>query len=215
VLPNPVGYNRVYVYCGEDFRYDRWFEGLRAGRVVVTNGPLIMPHVNGEVPGHTFQVEAGKSIELEIALTLSTRDKIQYLEVVKNGKVEHEVRLDDWAKAGGKLPKIRFDSTGWFLVRAVTTVKNTYRFASTGPYYVEVGYKPRISRASAQFFLEWVRQPISQIKLDNANQQKEVLTYHRQAETFWRDRVTNTTENWKGLLAGTTTSPRPSRPRVR
>jgi hypothetical protein len=195
VLPNPVGYNRVYVFCGENFDYDRWFAGLRAGRVVVTNGPLIMPSVNGELPGHTFQVDAGKSIELEIGLTLSTRDKVEYLEVVKNGRVEHEVRLDDWAKAGGKLPKIRFDSTGWFLVRAVTNVKNTYRFATTGPYYVEVGYKPRISRASASFFLEWVRERMAQIKLDNANQQKEVLAYHQQAEKFWRERVSNATEN--------------------
>jgi hypothetical protein len=194
VLPNPVGYNRVYVHCGDDFNYDRWFEGLRAGRVVVTNGPLIIPSVMGQLPGHTFQVDAGGSIELEIGLTLSTRDKVRYLEVVKNGRVEHEVRLDDWAKAGGRLPKIKFDKTGWFLVRAVTDVKNTYRFASTGPYYVEVGYKPRISRTSAQFFLDWVHERMAQIKLDDPDRQEAVLAYHRQAEKFWQERVAKATD---------------------
>ena len=33
---------------------------------------------------------------------------------------------------------------------------DTYRFATTAPYYVEIGDQPRISKTSAQFFLDWV-----------------------------------------------------------
>ena len=29
VQPNPVGYNRVYVHCGKELTYDKWWEGLR------------------------------------------------------------------------------------------------------------------------------------------------------------------------------------------
>ena len=29
VLDNPLGYNRVYVHCGEQLTYDAWWEGLR------------------------------------------------------------------------------------------------------------------------------------------------------------------------------------------
>ena len=43
VLDNPLGYNRVYVHCGDTLTYDGWWEGLRTGRVVVTNGPLLRP----------------------------------------------------------------------------------------------------------------------------------------------------------------------------
>ena len=68
----------------------------------------------------------------------------------------HEVRLDQWAKAGGKLPPLKFRDSGWFLVRAVNDLATTHRFASTGPYYVEIGYQPRISRAAVQFFLDWL-----------------------------------------------------------
>ena len=46
-----MGYNRVYVHCGESTDVRGWWEGLRAGRVVVTNGPLLRPRVNGELPG--------------------------------------------------------------------------------------------------------------------------------------------------------------------
>lgn len=164
VAPNPVGYNRVYVHLDGEFTYQKWFEGLKAGRVMVTNGPLIRPEVEDEMPGHVFHADAGQEVELEIGLTLSTRDKISYLEVVKDGRRVHEVRLADWEKLGGKLPPLRFQQSGWFLVRAVTDLPNTYRFASTGPYYVEIGYQPRISRGSAQFFLDWLDERAKKFK---------------------------------------------------
>ena len=70
VLPNPVGYNRVYVHCGEKLTWEGWFENLRKGRVVVTNGPMMQPRVHctptkaagqdvepeGALQGHVFQV---------------------------------------------------------------------------------------------------------------------------------------------------------------
>lgn len=187
VLPNPVGYNRVYVYCGDDFTYENWWEGLRAGRVVVTNGPLIRPHVNGKLPGHVFQAQAGQEVTLDIALKLSTREKIEYLEIIKNGQVHREVRLDEYARSGGRLPKVTFDESGWMLIRAVTNQEKTYRFASTGPYYVEIGNQPRISKRSAQFFVDWVYERARQIKLDDAEKQEEVMAYHRKARDFWED----------------------------
>ena len=44
----------------------------------------------------------GETVELEIALNLATQDKIEYLEVIQNGRVVHEVRLSDWAKKKGR-----------------------------------------------------------------------------------------------------------------
>ena len=51
VLDNPVGYNRVYVHCGDDFNWNSWWKNLKAGKVVVTNGPIMRPLVNGQLPG--------------------------------------------------------------------------------------------------------------------------------------------------------------------
>lgn len=47
VARNPLGYNRVYVFVENNFSYEAWWDGLRAGRVMVTNGPLIQPFVAG------------------------------------------------------------------------------------------------------------------------------------------------------------------------
>jgi len=187
VLPNPVGYNRVYVYCGENFSYERWWDGLRAGRVLVTNGPLLRAFVDGHPPGHVFPGRAGDEFAFEIGLKLSTREKVEYLEIIKNGESLHQVRLDMFAKAGGKLPKVPFEESGWFLVRAVTNNDKTYRLASTGPYYVVFDGEPRISRESAQFFLDWTRERMRNIDLDDAGKRVSVLRYHRAAEQYWAE----------------------------
>jgi len=188
VAPNPVGYNRVYVHVDGEFTYEKWWEGLRAGRVVVTNGPLLRPTVRGELPGHVFHADEGRTLDVEIGLTLSTRKPISYVELIKNGRVEHSIRFDEYANSG-RLPKLAFERSGWFLIRTVTDLGKTYRFAMTGPYYVQIGSQPRISKRSAEFFLDWVYQRARQIKLDDPAQRDAVLKCHRDARDFWQDRV--------------------------
>jgi len=186
VVANPLGYNRMYVHVDGELTYEKWWEGVKAGRIVVTNGPLIRPDVEGEKPGHVFRAPEGSDIELEIGLTLSTRDKISYLEVIKNGDLVHQVRLADWQATGGKLPLLKFEKSGWFLIRAATDLNETYRFASTAPYYVEIGEQPRISLAAAQFFLDWVELRMKNLKLDDPEQLEAVLKWHRQAREYWQ-----------------------------
>jgi hypothetical protein len=181
VVPNPVGYNRVYVHVDGEFSWDKWWEGLRAGRSFVTNGPLLRPQVNGELPGHIFQGYPGDKIELVIALNLSMREKVEYLEIIKDGAVLHEVRLDEWVKQRGMLPNVVFDKSGWLAIRAVTNNTKTFRFAMSAPYYVMIGDQPRISRKSAEFFVTWLEDRMAKLKLNDADQQTEVMRYHRAA----------------------------------
>ena len=106
--------------------------------------------------------------------------------IFKNGKIEHSVRFEEYAK-NGQLPVLDFDESGWFVIRAVTDVGKTYRFAMTAPYYVEIGYERRISRSAAQFFLDWVILRAKQIKQTNPERQKETLESYRQARDYWQD----------------------------
>ena len=50
VLNNPVGYNRMYVQLDGALSYPGWWDGLRAGRVFVTNGPLRRVRADGQPP---------------------------------------------------------------------------------------------------------------------------------------------------------------------
>ena len=189
--PNPVGYNRVYVNVHGEFSYDAWWDNLREGRAFITNGPLMRVSVEGRPPGHVFAAAKGEKLEFEIALTLSTREEIHYLEIVKNGGVEKSIRMDEYIEdvKNNKLPKIEFKESGWFLVRAVCDSPKSYHFALTAPYYVAIGDQPRVSKKAAQFFLDWVNERAKQIKLDDPEQQKEILEYHRKARDYWKKLV--------------------------
>ncbi len=183
---SPLGYNRVYVYCGEEFTYEKWWEGLRAGRVVVTNGPMLTLSVLGQRPGHVFRAQYGETVELPIGLTLKTRDPIAYLEIVQNGRSTAQVRLDDYEKSGGRLPPLVFRESGWFLVRAVADDAQTYRAATSGPYYVQFDGRPRISRESVQFFLDWIDERAGQAAAADPARRESALRIYERAREYWR-----------------------------
>ncbi len=180
----PLGTNRVYVDCDDEFSQQNWLAGLRAGRVVVTNGPLLRTSVEGQSPGQVFHLDQGDTHQFQIALSLSFYEKapVEYLEIVKNGHVEYEVRLDELARQEGRLTPLEFSASGWFLVRAVTSNPETYQFASTGPYYVEVNYQPRISQASVEYFLKWLNEAAEEF-----SDKRAVLADIAAARPFWED----------------------------
>ena len=188
-MANPVGYDRVYVHLDEALTYEKWWQGLKAGRVFVSNGPLLRCRANGRLPGYVFKSDLGAALDLSLDATLDSRDPIASVEIVQNGRVIRTCSESD-LKPTGSLGTITFQQSGWFLVRAIAAVPNTFRFASTGPFYVEVGATPnRVSRVSARFFLDWVRERKSQIHLANTRQQEEVLAYVTEAEHFWEGKI--------------------------
>lgn len=188
VLPNPVGYNRVYVHLDAELTYAGWWSALRAGRSFVTNGPLLRVLANGQLPGHVFRVTAGEAIKLDLSAKLTTQDPIRFVEIIKNGQVERRVPFEQ-VMTTGSLGALEFRESGWFLVRAIADNHKTFRFASTAPFYVEINGTERVSKESAQFFLDWTRERIARIELDDDVQRREVLAYQRVAEGFWQDRV--------------------------
>ncbi len=130
---------------------------------------------------------------MTLDVKLGTREKIRYLEVIRNGQPVHQVRLEDWAAAGGQLPSVLFRESGWLLIRAVTDDSDTFQAASTGPFYVEFDGQPRISRQAAQFFLDWIHQRARQIRDEQPQRWAQVLPLYREARDVWQQRVTEAT----------------------
>jgi hypothetical protein len=186
---NPLGYARTYVYCGDEFTAQRWWEGLRAGQVVLTNGPLLRPRVNGQLPGHVFRASAGETLRLQVDLKLSTQDKIRYLEVIQNGRPAIQVRLDEWVRRRGELPDVTFNASGWLLVRAIAEHPQAFRGAMSGPYYVEFDGQPRISRQAASYFHDWCYERARMWQRAAAPQRQAVLPDLRRARDFWQQRM--------------------------
>lgn len=191
VLHNPVGYNRVYVYTGSDhLQYSQWWENLRKGMCFVTNGPLLAVDVSGQKPGYIFTADEGQAIELQVISSLmKSNDPVRCIEIIKNGSVEKTIPYTELGN-DGKLGTVHFTRSGWFLIRVIADVPNTFRFASTGPYYVEIGdNKSYLSRKSIRFFIDWIDERIKQIKFEDSEKREEVLRYHQKARLYWLEKL--------------------------
>jgi hypothetical protein len=189
VLANPVGYNRVYVHLNGELNHASWWQGLSEGRSFVTNGPLLRVTAGGQLPGHVFKGGASERIRLKLDARLLNQDPVRFLEIVENGQVKQRVPVDAVMRTGS-LGDFEFQESGWFLVRAIADNDKTFRFASTAPFYVEIGdVKNRVSKATAKFFLDWTRERMGRVKIDDRTQREEVLRYHLRAEKFWEERI--------------------------
>lgn len=177
VLPNPVGYNRVYVYPGDSITWDRWWEGLRQGRCFVTNGPLLRLTANGSLPGEVF--ESDQPLKVRIEGRVDGNDKIEKIELIRNG----EIRVVE-------LPvEFEVSESGWFLVRAIADVKETFRFASTAPWYVEIGGKKMVpDRKAATFLLNWAKERRANVghTVSDPQKKKELLEIHDRGIAYWK-----------------------------
>ena len=187
---SPPGHNRVYVHCGDSFSPEDWWAGLKKGQVVVTNGPLLRVQVDGKPPGYVFQGKSGETLQLQPEVKLSVKEKVDYLEIVKNGRVVHAVSLQ--RGPGGKLPPLSFDQSGWFLIRVRAPSEKTYRFATTGPFYVEFE-EPRISRQATRFFADWVAAQVTAIEIKDPEKRRKILGYYERAEEFWKKKTAQAT----------------------
>jgi hypothetical protein len=196
VLPNPVGYNRVYVQAGETLDYAAWWANLKAGRCFVTNGPLLVCRANGELPGHVFSSAADQPLDVELSVALTSLDRVPKIEIVQNGRVVKSVELDD-AREQSRTVQFQCQGSGWFLVRAIADRPETFRFASTAPWYVESREsEPFISRSSVEFFVEWLDERRQQIveALDDPDEQAEVLRPLDRARDVWRTKLASASE---------------------
>jgi len=193
VLPNPVGYNRVYVHIDGEPTYQRWWTGLLSGRCFVTNGPLLRVIVDGQLPGHVFHAFSNRAPGLRLEILLDSRDPIDRIELIQNGQVKQAITGASW-KHGERFSPVQVDQNGWFLVRAIADVRETFRFASTAPYYVEIaGAKPRIIRSATQFFLRWLHDRAGTLENLRPDVREEAAEIQRKAEAFWQGRLTAAT----------------------
>ncbi|HUE13467.1 MAG TPA: CehA/McbA family metallohydrolase [Planctomycetaceae bacterium] len=196
VLPNPVGYNRVYAQVGPELTPERWWAAVKAGRSFVTNGPLLRVTAGGHLPGHVFTGDKTGRVSVQLAVRLTSNDPVRSIEIVGDGEVVRTIPVTWNARTGeavvGEIGTLEFDASGWFLLRVIVDNPATFRFAATAPFYVEIGDSPRrISRQSVTFFRDWVDTRIARIQktVGNRSQRAEILRYHDNAQAFWEKRL--------------------------
>jgi len=187
--PTHLGYNRVYVWFAPNSPRDAgtWWSQLRAGHSMVTNGPLLRATINGQPAGSIHPSYSPQPISLDIELELTVRDPVEYLDVIFNGKAIYQARLEDHAKRG-QFPPLSIQESGWLVLRVVTEHEDSYRMATTAPFYFEFDSQPRISKSAVQFFQDWLTDSRSQIEKDASLQASHQVPLAN-AKEFWNARA--------------------------
>jgi TolB protein len=164
-LRGPVGINRTYVHVPDmsgtpTERRDHWLDGLKSGRTLATNGPLLGFTVNGMGPGGEVTLPADYD-EVQFSGFLRSAVPVDHLEIVYNGEVIRSFSADDPVSNADLDGKLDIDESGWLLLRAWNDnahplIFDLYPYATTNPIFVTVdGEQPR-STVDADYFLAWI-----------------------------------------------------------
>ena len=156
-LRGPVGLNRVYVKAQGALSRESFLAGLKAGRTLATNGPLVGLRVGKAEPGDTVKLPAGSALQYHAWLRSNV--PVTKLEVIWNGQVaaRHDVNGMSADVAG----EIAANESGWILARAWSEngnedVLDIHPYATTSPIYVTVRGRPHRSRPAATWALHWL-----------------------------------------------------------
>ncbi len=195
-----LGYNRVYVFIPEsqEATEDNWWKQLKSGHTISTNGPVLRTTINDLPPGSVFSGDRSTPIDLNIALELTVRDRVEYLDVIFNGSAIYQARLEVHSQRG-EFPPLSIQESGWLVLRVVTEHENSYRLATTAPFYFDFENQPRVSRAAVQFFADWLEESTGLIAKDNSIQRDSATksTYQEladKARLFWSDQAKKATD---------------------
>ncbi|MCR9200372.1 MAG: CehA/McbA family metallohydrolase, partial [Planctomycetaceae bacterium] len=198
VLPNPVGYNRIYAQLGDaPMTADNWLQAVAQGRTFVTNGPLLRVTANTQPAGDALQLPREGALRVKLDVRLTSLDRISTLEVIHNGRVVRSIPCTA-ATSQQLTDSFLVEQPGWFLVRAIADVDHTFRFASTAPWYIDGPQGEQfVSRASSSFFLDWVDKRIAQLEqtVTQRTQLAAVLEPHRNARIYWAAKVNAATHD--------------------
>jgi hypothetical protein len=179
-----VGYNRVYVYSEEQPTETSWWQAILQGRTMVTNGPLLRANVNAMPPGSVQASYRGQPIPIDIGVSLSVREPVDYLDVIFNGETMYSAKLEDHYKRG-EFPPMEIDQSGWLVIRVVTAHEKGYRLATTAPFYFEFDGKPRVSRRAVGFFEDWLAKSKAAIAAI-PTELEHMTPWIGDAEQFWK-----------------------------
>jgi len=163
-LRGPVGMNRTFVQVEDwpaspDERGARWMEGLKAGRSLATNGPLLGFTVDAQGPGSELDLSGSREVSYKGFLRSSV--PIDKLEVVQNGVVIETIDLGDSASSTDFSGSVVIQKSGWLLLRASSNephrdIFDMYPYATTSPVYINVDETRPYSTKDAEYFLAWI-----------------------------------------------------------
>ena len=150
---------RVYAEVEGNLTPESWLAALRAGRTVITNGPLLEFRVNNSRIGDTLDLK--QPGEVTVTANVIGRSNFELLEIIQNGQV---IASESSAGTAGHFTAtirkpIKVSEPGWLAARISTANRNEYGrtlFGHTSAIYVRLD--GRSIRRSAD--VAWLRHEV-------------------------------------------------------
>jgi hypothetical protein len=149
VHPVQLGFGRVFVHVDGEFSYEKWIDGLDAGRNFVTTGPMLDVRFDGRHAGARFELPANAAAAtIEITGTASSIEPLDRIEVIVNGQVDETIApANRERETGGYESPIKIsvglNGSSWIAVRCFERhQKGRIRFAHTNPVHVTIVDRP-------------------------------------------------------------------------
>ena len=146
VHPVPLGFGRVYVHVPGEFSFQKWMDGLNAGRSFVTTGPMLMCEFNDGDPGQT--IDSQDEVTLAIRGTAESIRPLASIELIQTGEVVRDIPVENRrTEAGAWITTINesidFASSGWVAVRCFEEHPiRRHLFAHTAPVHIDIAGRP-------------------------------------------------------------------------
>ena len=160
-LRGPVGLNRVYVNVPVGpLKIETWLNAVKRGQTFATNGPLLGLKFDSKEIGDILQLRAGKR-EVKFAAWMRSFVPINHLELICNGKVARELKLNPDGESADVEDTISGLQSGWCLLRAWSDkatypLLDLYPYATTSPIYITVANSSPDRKADAAYFEAWI-----------------------------------------------------------
>ena len=152
------GGDRVYVKLDGPLTYDKWIDGLRAGRSFVTNGPMLEFSVGPHQLGDTIKLDVAR--DFTVLVKAQSNFPMAKVEVIYNGEVVATVPLSDSKQQATLEKSFKLDRSGWLALRASGPGHLDHPVgaldAHTSPIYVQLAGSPSGARTDAEIFLKWI-----------------------------------------------------------
>ena len=178
----------------EEFTYENWLKGLRAGRTFITNGPALFLNLDGQPPGGAIESPNGSPPTASGQITWQSHYPLNLVELVCNGVVTKTVPLDGRRQCGEWAFDLKIESDGWVAARAFGEARDSFGqplYAHTSPIYIGSGLPADIAQDSAAFFVRSIDSAAETVSRDwrftNDTQREEVLHLFNEGREIYQN----------------------------
>jgi Tol biopolymer transport system component len=160
-LRGPVGLTRVYASIPKDASSPApLLDAIKRGRTFATNGPLLGFALGSSEVGEELKLPVGEN-KVEFTAWLRSFVPVDHLEVVCNGDVVRDLKLNRDRISADVKGTISISQTGWCVLRASSDkpehpVFDDYVYATTSPVYVRVSGSAPAPSDDAAYFIAWI-----------------------------------------------------------